>query len=277
MTTQTVNNRSAEAAAEYFANKLKLVETKLQEQSANMEQLMDCLRSLSLSTTYSENIAKMASSITHEVRNPLTSVSGFLQLIKQTNNLDTIHQYTDLAFGELTRANELITDFLNLSKAQSNEITPLSINEILMNLYPVFKSEANLKDIDLNINLSKAEPFCIANKQHLTQVIVNVVKNAFEAIEEDNKLTFKKVIITTEVSMNQLLVIVKDSGCGISEDQFNHIFSPLKTTKKKGTGMGLYVCKQLIEKYGGEINIESTAANGTTIFISLPSYISSSK
>ncbi|WP_400247828.1 sensor histidine kinase [Niallia sp. JL1B1071] len=272
MTIQTVNNKKAAEAAECFENKLKLVEAKLQEQTANMEQLRECLQSLSLSTTYSENIAKMVSSITHEVRNPLTSVSGFLQLIKQTSNLETIHQYTDFALSELTQASDLITDFLNLSKSQSKESTPLSINKFIKELYPVFKSEANLKGITLNIKITSDEPLCIIHKQHLTQVLVNIVRNAFEATEANHPSTQKEVNITTEVSMDQLLVIVEDNGCGMTEEQLNHLYTPLQTTKKNGTGMGLYVCKQLIEKYGGKMNVDSAIEKGTTISIQLPVY-----
>lgn len=276
MTIQTLINIEATEAAEQFANKWKAIEAKLQEQAAYMEEVMNSLQSLSLSTTYSENIAKMASSITHEVRNPLTTISGFLQLIKQTSNLETIHQYTDLALGELTRANELITDFLNLSKSQVTEMTTLSINELIMSLYPVLKSDANLKGIHLNLDLSTDDSLCMANKQHLTQVIVNIVKNAIEAIEGNRSSppTPKEVAIKTKVSMENIFVIVKDNGCGISDAQLNHLFTPLQTTKKHGTGMGLFVCKQLVEKYNGKINVESTLAKGTTITLQFPSYFS---
>lgn len=273
---QTVNNKVTTESAKQYANKWKSIETKLQEQAAFMEEVLSCLQSLSLSTTYSENIAKMASSITHEVRNPLTTVSGFLQLIKQTSNLETIHQYTDLALGELTRANELITDFLNLSKSQDNEMIPLSINDLIMNLYPVLKSDANLKGIHLKLDLSTNDSLCMANKQHLTQVIVNIVKNAMEAIDgnQSSPPTPKEVTIKTKVSMEYLFVIVKDNGCGISDAQLSNLFSPLQTTKKQGTGMGLFVCKQLVEKYNGKINVESKLAKGTTISIQFPPYFS---
>ena len=90
MTLPTTSFHEPEATFQCFINKWKRVEAKLQEQSATMEALTDSLQSLSLSTTYSENIAKMVTSITHEVRNPLTSVSGFLQLIKQTNNVELV-------------------------------------------------------------------------------------------------------------------------------------------------------------------------------------------
>jgi signal transduction histidine kinase len=270
MTMETINNKMTTVYAEQYTNKWKSIETNLQEQAAFMEEVLNSLRSLSLSTTYSENIAKMASSITHEVRNPLTTVSGFLQLIKQTNNLETIHQYTDIALGELTRANELITDFLSLSKSQENEMMPLSINELIKNLYPVFQSDANLKGINLHVDLSTEDLLCIANKQHLTQIIVNIVKNAFEAVEENNASTSRTVTIKTHVSMENLFLIVKDNGCGITDAQLNSLFTPLQTTKKYGTGMGLFVCKQLVEKYNGKITVESSISKGTTISIQFP-------
>ncbi len=274
MAIQTVNNKVAIDYAEQYTTKWKAIETKLVEQEAFMEEVLDSLRSLSLSTTYSENIAKMASSITHEVRNPLTSVSGFLQLIKQTSNLETIHQYTDLALGELTRANELISDFLTLSKSQDNEITPLSINELIMNLSPVFQSDANLKGINVKVDLSSDNSLCMANKQHLTQIIVNLVKNAFDATEANSANASKTVTIKTNATTENVFIIVKDNGCGITNAQLNSVFTPLKTTKKNGTGMGLFVCKQLVEKYSGKIIVESTIAKGTTITIQLPTYFS---
>jgi len=273
MTTSSVTNKISEQATIQFANKWKLVEKKLQEQAETMKTLLDSLQSLSLSTTYSENIAKMVSSITHEVRNPLTSVSGFLQLIKQTNDIALIHQYTDIALGELTRANDLITDFLTLSKSQSNEITPLSINELLINLYPVFKSEANLKDINLIADFCADKALCTVNRQHLTQIFVNIVKNAFEATETNLLSRQKEVRITTTVCKESLVIMIKDSGFGMSKTQLKNLFTPLQTTKKNGTGMGLYVCKQLIEKYAGTVKVESTVDKGTTIFIHFPIYV----
>ncbi|MDR4315162.1 histidine kinase phosphorylating Spo0A [Niallia circulans] len=262
----------SDATFKCFINKWKHVEEKLQEQSATMEALTDSLQSLSLSTTYSENIAKMVTSITHEVRNPLTSVSGFLQLIKQTNNVELIHQYTDIALGELTRANELITDFLTLSKQQADDITPLSINELLLNLIPIFKSEAHLKDINLITRFSTDELLCKGHKQHLTQVLVNIVKNAFEATEENLSSIPKEVTIATRKQRNQLVIEIKDNGCGIPEAQLKNLFIPLQTTKKNGTGMGLYVCKQLVEKYDGKMNIISSREKGTTMSIFFPLY-----
>lgn len=257
-----------------FATKWDHVEAKLQEQSATMEALIDSLQSLTLSTTYSENIAKMVISVTHEVRNPLTSVSGFLQLMKQTNNVELIHQYTDIALGELTRANELITDFLTLSKPRSDDITTLSINELLLNLIPIFKSEANLKDINLITKFSTDELLCKGNKQHLTQVFVNIVKNAFEATEVIPSSIPKQVTIVTKKRRNQLIIEIKDNGCGISQEQLKNLFTPLQTTKKNGTGMGLFVCKQLVEKYDGKMNVWSNQEKGTTMSICFPLYVS---
>ncbi|MGI8348960.1 ATP-binding protein [Niallia circulans] len=274
MTLPTTSFHEPEATFQCFINKWKRVEAKLQEQSATMEALTDSLQSLSLSTTYSENIAKMVTSITHEVRNPLTTVSGFLQLIKQTNNVELIHQYTAIALGELARANELITNFLTLSKTQGDDITPLSINELLLNLIPIFKCEANLKDINLITKFSRDELLCKGTKHHFTQVFVNIVKNAFEATEANLSSVPKEVAIVTRKQKNQLVIEIKDNGCGIPKAQLNNLFTPLQTTKKNGTGIGLYVCKQLIEKYDGKMKVWSLQDKGTTMSICFPLYIS---
>ena len=249
------------------------MEKKVIEQSDLLQSLEKTLRELSFSTTYSENIGKMVSSITHEVRNPLTTVKGFLQLIKQHSADPLVSQYADISLSEINRASSLIKEFLNCSKRFDHSLEFFCINDLISEILPIFESEANLQSIKLQLKLINKHTHLHGDKNRLKQILVNIFRNALESFSNKEHTINDLILISTSIVQQEIVISIKDNGIGMSNAQLNSLFEPLKTTKENGTGMGLFLCKKMIEELGGRISVESTLGIGTTIHLIFPSNI----
>jgi signal transduction histidine kinase len=214
-------------------------------------------------------LGKQAAEIAHEIKNPLTTIKGFLQLIQPYLKDINKEEYATIAIDEIKRVDDILSSFLNAAKPMEEVNRVLNINEIVHHSAKLFESESIIKNIHLTTSLSNKNPHIIFNENKLKQVLINLIKNAFEAIEEtQNGSGFIEVI--TEVAGINAQIHVIDSGCGMTNKIINQLFTPFFTTKDAGTGIGLSVCKQIIESYGGNISIASTKGTGTKITIALP-------
>ncbi|HWJ77932.1 MAG TPA: HAMP domain-containing sensor histidine kinase [Niallia sp.] len=264
----------ANITLEEAKNKLEqsriIYEKKMHEQEEILEKIQDTVRNLAFSTTYSENVGKMVSSITHEVRNPLAIVKGYLQLIKEQTLDPKIDLYVTIALNEITRANDLITHFLTYSKPKEDSIETISINQLIYDIHTLFSSQAILKNILLDMDLTKSNTTLLGNKNKLTQTLVNLIQNSFESFETSNNTGSHIISLSTTCDKNNINIFITDNGCGMKDEQLKTLFSPFKTTKKNGTGMGLYLCKKILESMGGTIQVESKTGKGTTFTLTMP-------
>ncbi|WP_057764619.1 ATP-binding protein [Cytobacillus praedii] len=220
---------------------------------------------------YLENINALAAGIAHEIRNPLTSVKGFLQLLRPYLIENGKEQYIDIALDELNRANNLIFEYLNASKPQINKKEELSLRKIINEIGLLYESEAMFHDIILNIQLPDHLPAIFADGMQIKQVLVNLIKNAIEAIKEKNEKTSGKIDIFVEkTDLSTVCVCISDNGCGMTNETLTHLFTPFYTTKTTGTGIGLPICKKIIEEHSGQIFITSKLGMGSTFKIILP-------
>jgi PAS domain S-box-containing protein len=215
-----------------------------------------------------ETVSQMAASIAHEVRNPMTSVQGFLQLMSK--EIDPAHahsMYLHVMEEDLKRINSIITEYLSFSRMGSDSLEDVWIGTLLHNTYTLLQSEANLKGIQLVLSLAGNNPLLMANSNRLKQVLINLARNAMEAMSEqgDGVLT---LALDTEDDM--VCIMVKDTGPGINDRDLARIFTPFYTTKKDGTGLGLYICKKIIDEHNGLITVTTEAGQGTTFRITLP-------
>lgn len=243
----------------------------MQEQKNFFSKTIHIFRDVALSNDYSNNIGKLAAGIAHEIRNPLTTVKGFIQLIKPHLTEIKKERYADIALEEIDRANDIIFDFLNASKPKENTWEHLSINRLIKDICTLFESESIMKNVTIQMDLCEQSPYVFFNEKHLKQVLVNIIKNAFEAIEE---CKFKKnnglIYVTTSIKNSFVLIGLKDNGCGITKSGMKELFNPFYTTKGKGTGIGLSVCKKIIEDAGGDLYAESVLNEGTSFYIKIP-------
>jgi two-component system sensor histidine kinase PilS (NtrC family) len=216
-------------------------------------------------------IGEMAAGLAHEMRNPLASITGSIQLLQQGLNLDeTDKRLMQIILRGKDQLDNFVRDFLLLA-------SPIPLNRELVDIKKI--TEEVLESIELSNRLSKVVKVVrvfeegvniFANKEQIRQVVYNLVINALQAMKEGGILSveIKKQKLSDEE--NYAEIIVKDTGCGIEENNLKKIFEPFFTNKEKGTGLGLAIVSRFVDGYSGRIKVESVIGEGTTFVVSLP-------
>ncbi|MFB5281122.1 PAS domain S-box protein [Peribacillus sp. Hz7] len=202
-------------------------------------------------------IGEMAAGIAHEIRNPMTTVYGFLQVAR---GRDVSKEVIDLMLDELNRANSIITEFLNLAKNKVSDKQMKNLNTIINALFPLIQAEAIRASKQVALDLSECPDISIDEKE-IRQFILNMALNGLDAMSSGGKLTIK-----TYAEEQAVILEIKDEGAGISPEVLEKIGTPFFTTKEKGTGLGLAICYSVAERHQAEIDIE-TGNEGTTFSI----------
>ncbi|QRG66617.1 sensor histidine kinase [Brevibacillus choshinensis] len=221
-------------------------------------------------------IGQMAAGMAHEIRNPLTAIGGFLQLM-DTNlsesqessrlNVEQFRQYIQICQHEVQTLEQLVTSFLILArKNESVEMTnkQVELRTLLERVHKLASHYVVEKDVQLSFQYDREEYRIWAIPSYVEQIGLNLIKNAVDAVESNGEV---QVSVRLAPEENGVQVRVEDNGCGIPEARIKHLFEPFYTTKEKGTGMGLSVCKQLMEEMGGKIAVQSVVGVGTRIDI----------
>ena len=206
-------------------------------------------------------VSQMAASITHEIRNPMAAVRGFIQLLQEKAEKE-FQDYYQIILSELDRANQIINDFLALSRTRKIEKDQRNLNQIVEGLQPILMADANIKGQHILIDLDENLPHLLLNENEIKQLILNLARNGMESMESSGTLT-----IRTQSSNGKVELHIEDEGEGIAEEQRVHLFEPFFTTKEKGTGLGLAVCKNIVDKHNGKIKVESEVGVGTSFSI----------
>lgn len=213
-----------------------------------------------------ELIGTLAASTAHEIRNPLTGISGFIQLLQKKYKGEEDQLYFSIIEQEIKRINQIVSEFLVLGKPTAEKWELNSLQDIIGEIMPIIYSEGNLYNVEVELQYLTEQPLLVkCTKDHIKQVILNVAKNGLESMPEGGKLT-----ISLGALDKKAIIKVVDNGEGISQEMLDHIFLPFVTSKEKGTGLGLVVCKRIVLMYGGSIHIESEVRRGTEVTITLP-------
>ncbi|WP_338091217.1 PAS domain S-box protein [Pelotomaculum isophthalicicum] len=205
-------------------------------------------------------VGEMAAGIGHEIRNPMTTVRGFLQMLEGKQDCSKYKKYFNLMISELDRTNTIITEFLSLAKNKTVELKPQNINHIIQALFPLIEADGMITDKNIEIETSEV-PDIALNEKEIRQLILNLVRNGFEAMSPGGKLTIK-----TFRDGDEVVFAVQDQGGGIKTDILDKIGTPFLTTKDYGTGLGLAVCFSIASRHNATINFE-TSLCGTTFFV----------
>ncbi|MEQ2464819.1 MULTISPECIES: ATP-binding protein [Bacillaceae] len=206
---------------------------------------------------------QLAASIAHEIRNPLTAIKGFLKLAYQgAMKLKDIYPILDI---EINRIETIASELMFLGKPAKSEIKEINIGKILLDVYTLMQSQANLDNVVINLDTYDNDLHALCNVDQMKQVFINLVKNAIEAMENGG-------IINMEAKLDGkwIVVTINDNGKGIPDDIKNKLGEPFYTTKEKGTGLGLVICYNIIAEHKGEIDFISEDGVGTTFTIRLP-------
>ncbi|PEJ86509.1 two-component sensor histidine kinase [Bacillus toyonensis] len=211
-----------------------------------------------------EIVSQLAASISHEVRNPLTVVKGFTQLLKTPNlSPESRDEYIEHILEELNRAQEIIDDYLTFAKPAPEKLDHISIDQELNRAINMILPLCNMNTIHITKDFSKAT--IVGNKQHFQQCFLNLIKNSIEAMPNGGTLN-----ISSTISNNKVIIRIEDSGIGMSQEQINRFGEPYFSTKSKGTGLGTMVAVKIIETMHGNLKIQSTVSKGTALTITFP-------
>jgi signal transduction histidine kinase len=213
-------------------------------------------------------VGSLTSMITHEINNPLDSVMRLINLsLRQIEEEDPVHEYLGEAQKGMQRMASLVKSLLSFSRKSvvlDSEFTSLS--KIIENAASMVRDRNEEKKVAFHMDMAAEDLHVRTNDFY--QVVSNLLSNSFDAVKDDGGA----VRMRTEMDDVCLRMVVEDNGCGIPKDKQSRIFSTFWTTKEqgKGTGLGLAIVKKLVEKYGGEIEVESAKNVGTNICLSFP-------
>jgi PAS domain S-box-containing protein len=208
-------------------------------------------------------VGEMAASIGHEIRNPMTTVRGFLQIMRSNEECIQNKEYFDIMIEELDRANSIISEFLSLARNKMVELKPADLRSILTNIIPLLQANAMINNQVINLETEDI-PKLLLDEKEIRQLILNLVRNGIESMEYGGILTIK-----TYTDNEGIVLAVEDQGNGIEPELLEKLGTPFVTTKEKGTGQGLAVCYGIAARHNAKIRIE-TGSNGTTFFIIFP-------
>lgn len=230
------------------------------------------LRSLEEQVQRSDRLAmigQIAAGTAHEIRNPLTSIKGFLQVLKNSfveSGMEKEKSYTDIMLTEINRINELVSEFLLLGKRKNVNFDKMSVTAVMSEMLPIINNEALLHGVSVQYESASDAPQVIADREMLKQVFLNICKNGIEAMTEGGVLSISEKV---DMDERKVHIDIHDTGPGIPNFVIDKIFDPFFTTKENGTGLGLSVCQRIIHDMGGTIRVASKGF-GTTFTLCIP-------
>lgn len=208
-------------------------------------------------------ISELAASVAHEVRNPLTVVRGFVQLLREDNNSKN-NEYIRLVLNELDRAEFIISDYLNMAKPQGERMERIEIAHLVREVTALMSSFAVMNGVEIVIRTEEGL-FINGNPVKLKQALMNLMKNGVESMQQGGVLD-----VRLEQAGGEVIISIRDQGEGMSSRQIEQIGLPFYSTKEKGTGLGLMVTCRIIEAMNGRIKFASVQGQGTQVTVSMP-------
>ncbi|MGG0658681.1 ATP-binding protein [Rummeliibacillus pycnus] len=223
-------------------------------------------RELIIQTDRYQVISELSASVAHEIRNPLTTTHGFLQLLSKSESISPKEKsYVDYSLQELLRAEKIVSDFLTFSKPQYENMIESDLKEETEYAKNILIPYANMHNVKIQISFHNSlhKNF---DKSQMQQCFINLFKNGIEAMKE------KGGILEIEVSEQKKNIILKiiDSGIGMTDEEISSLGKPYYSTKRLGTGLGMVMVYNAIHKVGGSIKVESKKGKGTTFIIVIP-------
>lgn len=207
-------------------------------------------------------VGELAAGVAHEIRNPLTTIKGFVQLYKKQ---DSSIEFSDLLLNELERIETITSELLSLGKPQAMKLSKVDIRELLENTLELLQPQAYMNNIQFELKSEGESYFITCEKNQLKQVFLNLLKNAMEAMKDGGD-----ILLGLTSNGSDLIVSIKDKGCGIPEELLPRLGEPFYSLKEKGTGLGLMICHKIIKQHNGSITYHSKVNEGTIVEIRLP-------
>lgn len=205
-------------------------------------------------------IGEMAAGVAHEVRNPMTSIKGFLQLMAENDTLHAHKSIFDLMIDEVDRVNDIITEFLDIAKDKPEKLEYCNLNPLIEAILPLLESRALKEGKSIILKLSGVSNIKV-DKNEIRQLLLNLINNSLDAMDSGNS-----VHIITKEENERVVLSIQDEGCGIPPELLDDIATPFITTKDQGTGLGVPICFSIANRNNAKIDYRSSPA-GTTFNI----------
>lgn len=211
-------------------------------------------------------VGELAAGMAHEIRNPLTTIKGFSNLLQKKKIYSEDKDILELLSQSVDHIEGIVRETLLLAKPQQMEVTNVELGALVTDIYNFMKTESLLKEINFDLKIEGTPLFIKGDELHIKQVLVNLIKNAIDATDKDGRIT----LILRKAGQDKVLIEINDTGSGMSPEIIQKLGTPFFTTKFKGTGLGLSVSHRMVEEHGGQLVIESKVGKGTSVKIYLP-------
>jgi two-component system, NtrC family, sensor histidine kinase HydH len=208
-------------------------------------------------------LAEMAPVLAHEIRNPLGSIKGAAQYLKEEATTDEQKELLNIIIEGTDRLNTVVSKFLDYARPYQLNLQLQNINAIIQKAISIIAANKLVEEFTIVQELDKNLPGVKVDEQQFMQVILNIALNAIESMPQGGTLTFR----TSSEGPGEIRVTISDTGTGISNKDLKDIFKPFFTTKERGIGLGLAICQKIIKEHGGSISVKSILSGGTAFFI----------
>jgi len=213
-------------------------------------------------------LAEMAPVVAHEIRNPLGSIKGAAQYLKEEATTDQQRELLNVIVEGTDRLNNVVSKFLDYARPDQLNLAPQNINVIIRKAVAIIAANQRTEKITIIQELDEKLPDVDVDEQQLMQVILNIALNAVEAMPQGGTLTFHTSSQGSDIE-GMISIVVRDTGAGISNKDLKDIFKPFFTTRERGVGLGLAICQKIIREHGGRIEVQSIPTGGTEFLIKL--------
>ena len=225
------------------------------------------------------SLTTLAAGVAHEIKNPLGSISIYVQLIDKIikKNMDNdcqcykdFKEYSNIIKEEIGRLEDTINSFLFSVRKLELNIEDVNINALILSTVSFLKYEIEKNNVSIDIKFDKDNLILKLDERYIKQALINIIQNAIDAMNENKGDNKKEIYIKLKTIDNYAVISIKDTGIGMKEETLNKIFEPYFTTKRHGTGLGLTNVVRIIEAHNGNITIESEYEKGSEVIIKLP-------
>jgi signal transduction histidine kinase len=214
-------------------------------------------------------LGEISASVVHEVKNPLTTIVGYAQLGSTVQSSEQAREYFQLIESSAWRARDILRTLLEFARQEKVDLVPIDVNGVIHDTMRMLKHQLQMARVEAGVELAEGLPLVQGNSGQLQQVLVNLIVNAAEAMEGSPR---RQLSMRSALEGETVVLSVADTGSGIPPDAMAKLFTPFFTTKPrgKGTGLGLSVSQRIVNRFGGEIRVESRPGEGSTFMVRLP-------
>jgi two-component system sporulation sensor kinase A len=212
-------------------------------------------------------VGQLATTIAHEINNPLTAMKGFMHLLKPTEN-ENKQRYIDVVLSEMDRIEGITNEFMAVAKPQAVKVQPNELHKLVGQVIMLLQPREMVNNVQIRTKFESDIPLITCEGNQLKQVFINILKNAIEAMPTGGEI----LIQIDKPDDHQVSIRFIDQGCGIPKERIPYLGEPFYSIKEEGIGLGLLICYKIVETHQGKIVIESEVNKGTTVDVILPIY-----